>query len=684
MEFVAPNFLWALGLIAIPIIIHLFNFRKYKTIYFSDIRFLKEVKEETRKRSTLKHLLILISRILAIVFLVFAFAQPFIPNPSQHVGKTDQIVSIYLDNSFSMDATGEDGTYYEMGRQMAVELVEHYGADVKFQLITNNSASTSARLQNKEAMLASLDELEISNQSRTIPEILKLQAETERQNPKHATKSYIISDFQTKMLAASDMKDSISYLSTIVINAKNQYNLSIDSVWFETPVRKLDALEVLKIQVRNHGDSTRTTRIDTEIGGSSSGTQLIIPGDTSAIGEIRFTNKNAGHVGAKVYLSDAEQMHYDDTLYFSYQVLNQINVLEVYEGERASLSKIFGNDSLFNYQSSESKQFQPSSTDGINFLVINDVKSISSGMKTSIENFIQLGGSVMLFPAMDADLSSYNSLISSLNAGIYQNLYVGSVGTKPLDRNNAFISDVFEKFKSDVDLPNTLVHYSITSPIQSEGTQLYELFSGDPLMSRFKYGAGNLYTSAVGLDPSFGNFSKHWLFVTTVVRAAQLSYPKNDLFYTIGGQRQASIVDKGYNTEVNFILSKGKTSFIPLVDRSSNGKIDILSNVGTDNSSILDSDGIYSLSHDGELICKLAFNHGRDESALEFTNNLEELESYLVKFDIRSLNIQQASAINDLIDSIQELKPRTFWKTCLILALIFLAIEIALIKLWKN
>lgn len=684
MEFVAPNFLWALGLIAIPIIIHLFNFRKYKTIYFSDIRFLKEVKEETRKRSTLKHLLILTSRILAICFLVFAFAQPFIPNPSQHVGKTDQIVSIYLDNSFSMDATGEDGTYYEMGRQMAVELVEHYGEDVKFQLISNGSASTSSRLQNKEAMLASLDELEISNQSRTIPEILKLQAETERQNPKHATKSYIISDFQNKMLAPSEMKDSISYLSTIVLNARNQYNLSIDSVWFETPVRKIDAIEVLKISVRNHGDSTKTTRIDAEIGGSSSGTQLIIPGDTTAIGEIRFTNKSAGHIGAKAYLSDAEQMHYDDTLYFSYQVLNQINVLEVFEGERPTLSKIFGDDSLFSFKASEAKQFQPSSVDGMNFIVLNGVKSISSGMKTTIENFTKQGGSIMIFPAKEADLNSYNSLLSSLNAGTYQNIYVGNVGTKPLNKNNDFISDVFEKFKSDVDLPNSLVHYSISSPIESEGAQLFELFSGDPLMSRYKFGAGSLYLSAVGLDASFGNFSKHWLFVTTVVRAAQLSYPKNDLFYTIGGQRQASIVDKGYNTEVNFMLSNGTISLIPLVDRSANGKIDILSNVGNDNTSIMNTAGIYSLIHDGELICKLAFNHNRDESSLEFTNNLEKLESYLMKFDIRSLNIQQASAINDLIDSIQELKPRTLWKTCLILALIFLAIEIALIKLWKN
>ena len=79
MNFVYPAFLYALSLIAIPIIIHLFNFRRYRTVYFTNVKFLKEIKEETAVQSRLKHWLVLISRILAIIFLVLAFAQPIIP-----------------------------------------------------------------------------------------------------------------------------------------------------------------------------------------------------------------------------------------------------------------------------------------------------------------------------------------------------------------------------------------------------------------------------------------------------------------------------------------------------------------------------------------------------------------------------------------------------------------------------
>ena len=108
MKFLYPQFLYALTAILIPIIIHLFNFRKFKTVYFSNVRFLKDIKKETKAHSQLKHLLILLSRILAISALVFAFAQPYIP-VNNTIIHDKYAVSIYIDNSFSMNAENENG-----------------------------------------------------------------------------------------------------------------------------------------------------------------------------------------------------------------------------------------------------------------------------------------------------------------------------------------------------------------------------------------------------------------------------------------------------------------------------------------------------------------------------------------------------------------------------------------------
>ena len=100
MSFTYPAFLFALSAIAIPIIIHLFNFRKFKTVYFSNTRFLKEVKQETQAKSKLKHLLVLAARILAIIFIVLAFAQPFIPVENKQISIGDKSISLFIDNSF--------------------------------------------------------------------------------------------------------------------------------------------------------------------------------------------------------------------------------------------------------------------------------------------------------------------------------------------------------------------------------------------------------------------------------------------------------------------------------------------------------------------------------------------------------------------------------------------------------
>ena len=100
MTYQNPHLLYALFAIAIPIIIHLFNFRKHKTIYFSSVRFLKKIKEENKKTSELKNILVLLSRILAISFLVIAFAKPYIPTDST---QNPNDILLYLDNSQSMD-----------------------------------------------------------------------------------------------------------------------------------------------------------------------------------------------------------------------------------------------------------------------------------------------------------------------------------------------------------------------------------------------------------------------------------------------------------------------------------------------------------------------------------------------------------------------------------------------------
>ena len=108
MQFKNPELLYALFLLVIPILIHLFQLRRFQKVEFTNVKFLKSVKLQTRKSSQLKKWITLLTRMLLLACVIIAFAQPFIPN-TEDFNEVQETV-IYLDNSFSMQAKGSNGT----------------------------------------------------------------------------------------------------------------------------------------------------------------------------------------------------------------------------------------------------------------------------------------------------------------------------------------------------------------------------------------------------------------------------------------------------------------------------------------------------------------------------------------------------------------------------------------------
>ena len=195
MQFLYPAFLFGLLALAVPVIVHLFYFRKFKTIYFTNVRFLKELKQETSARQKLKNLLVLLMRALAIAAMVFAFAQPFIPkgNVIKHGLKS---VSIFIDNSYSMNATDKDLSLFEKAKFKAKELINGYKEEDNFQVLTNDFEGKHQRLMSKEDALAAIEELRPSPAVRNISDIMKRQQQVLNTSERSLKIAYILSDFQ--------------------------------------------------------------------------------------------------------------------------------------------------------------------------------------------------------------------------------------------------------------------------------------------------------------------------------------------------------------------------------------------------------------------------------------------------------------------------------------------------------
>ncbi|PQJ15079.1 BatA domain-containing protein [Aureicoccus marinus] len=103
MQFLYPQFLWALLLLLIPVLVHLFQLRRFRTTFFTNVALLQKLTAESNKSKSIKKWLLLLSRLLAIAALVFAFARPVEPS-KQSENQSTKPLFVYLDNSLSMQA----------------------------------------------------------------------------------------------------------------------------------------------------------------------------------------------------------------------------------------------------------------------------------------------------------------------------------------------------------------------------------------------------------------------------------------------------------------------------------------------------------------------------------------------------------------------------------------------------
>ena len=104
MGFLSSIYLWLLPLSTLPLLIHLFYNRKFKTVYFSSIKFLKILKIDTIKKVRIIEILLLIIRTLIILFIILMLSKPVIKSKSFSSLSSNNPIQcvIALDDSFSM------------------------------------------------------------------------------------------------------------------------------------------------------------------------------------------------------------------------------------------------------------------------------------------------------------------------------------------------------------------------------------------------------------------------------------------------------------------------------------------------------------------------------------------------------------------------------------------------------
>lgn len=664
MSFLYPSFLWALGVLSIPILIHLFNFRRTTKVFFSSTRFLKHVKEVTVARRKLKHYLILASRLLFLLFLVFTFAQPIIPAHEQ-VGSNRNIV-LYLDNSQSMSAqAGEKIRGLDHAVRMAESIVETFPPDTHYKLITNDFAPFSNVYKPKGETLDLLTQLRLSPVSRSFREVYD---RIHQDRVTSALEVFWLSDFQKSTLGGPPTTwDSVSRFHLVPVALEPFANVFVDSAYLENPFAARGERNVLVVKMQNDGNQdVEQLNLKLTVNEIQSATASVdIP--KKGFREARFDLATglSGYNEARVSFNDYP-ISFDNEFFLALNFTDKINVVELRRSARPTvIQNVFGNKQVFNFQGYSVDNFNYSMLEQADLVVVNGLPVVSTSLSGALRTYLSRSGVILLIPAVDADLDSYQRF-TGRTLQINKNSKPEEL-SKP-DFSNPFFDHVFEERSVSMAMPRATPYLQWGA----DRSAILRFRNDQPFLSAFNQG-GKMFLLASALEAEQTDFYNHALFVPVMYRlAASGKKEEKRLYYTLR-ENFISLRADSLSGEEPLRLA-GAQEVVPAQRLVGNRVVFDLPKFSI-------AQGFYRVMNQRDTLDLIAFNLDKSESLMDQFKGEEVKKIMGDHANIRIFEAGSAEAFSN------EIKARylgtPLWKYALTLALLFLLAEVLLIRFLK-
>ena len=488
MQFLYPSFLWALMALAIPIIIHLFYFRRFKRVLFTNVKYLKELKEDTSNRNRLKNLLVLLSRCLAVAGLVFAFAQPYLPTGDRIKSGINHI-SVFVDNSFSITAARQDIPLLDFAKDKARLIINSYSEEDKFQVLSHDFEGKHQRFVSKEDALAFVDEIQITPTVQMVDKIVKRQHQL-METVSGNKISYIISDFQKSISDFSTITDTTMEVNLLPLQSVNQKNISVDSVWFDGPIPFFNQNNKLVVRVRNNsGEDSEQVKLSFKKDGQDKPIGIVdIPANSVITDTVSVNVDKAGWHEGIVSVTDYP-IQFDDEYYIAFPVPDTIKALFINEsGSNRFMDALFDGVPYFSLANQNVNQLQYQQFVNFDLIILNDLKNISSGLNNELSQYLKSGGKVLIFPGKTSDIPSYNNFMAINDAGtiIGTNKSVKEVAS--INTEEFIFSDVYINTSKNLKLPKTTLSFDINNSASGLQEKLLVYRDGTSYLSKYKVG----------------------------------------------------------------------------------------------------------------------------------------------------------------------------------------------------
>ncbi len=684
MSFLFPSFLWGLLAISVPIAVHIFNFRRTKRVYFTNVAFLKAVETQTKSIRQIKHWLVMAARILTIACLAFAFSQPFIPAESNVAVDRRGITSLYLDNSLSMESELNNKRYLDIATGRLGDLLGLFKNATSLQLVTNDFSAQEQGIYPAEKLRDRLTTIGLSGTPRTLEQVYKRQENLiARHSQSGKNQLFWFSDFQKS--TAGDLSaiqtDSTNQIFLVPVQAEAEKNVFVDSAWLNTPfIRELQN-NILFVKVSNSGNrEARNVVLRLSLDNTQASTASVnVPANGSATAKFNFNLKGKGYKKGQITFDDFP-VTFDNDYYFVLNASPLIRVLHVYgqKPEGNYIENVYANDSLFTLQSYSAQNVDPGLIKNADLVVLEGVAQLSGTLPQDLQDFVRQGGSLAIIPPAAPEADSYGRFLGALGIhGITSEKVQAALPLAVPDRNNPFFSDVFEESmrqELNLNLPAALPVWSWANA----GQPLLTLRNGQTYLNQVLSGSGKTYLFAAPLGQEYGNVAQHAIFVPVMYKIAASSVRQQRTSFTFDENPISLTVGKPKPNSV-YKLRRNKTEIIP-VQRVAGNQLLLEIPQGDQASDGLTA-GYFELVLDNKTEQIIALNHNHAESKLQYYSPDELRAAFSGKKNVQVFDRIDDDAFSTAFQ--QQNMGTNLWKFFLYAALFFLLVEIGLIRFMK-
>lgn len=642
MQFKHPEILYFLFALIVPILVHLFQLRRFKKEDFTNVRLLKSLSIQTRKSSTIKKWLLLASRLLLLTCIIIAFAQPFFESKDSKNANNE--LYIILDNSFSMQAKGNKG---ELLKRAVQELLEETPENVNFSLLTNSENYWNTDIKSVRSSLQNLKYSASPFQLDNIMAKLKAHKSAFKKDIVIITDGIGLDKKQLKNIEA----DNTPYF--IIPKAVQKNNVSIDSVFI---YKTLEQFYEISIQLSGHGDKFDAIPISLY-----NSTKLIAKTTVTLDSPKRSVNFTIPRQAFHGYVSIVDNgLPYDNTLYFSISKAKKTNVISIGEPTKNNfLSRIYTPEE-FNFNSYTLSALDYNKLEEQDAIVLNELDEIPQSLITTLKSFVEKGGNLIIIPSALCSISNLNSLVSNFSNLKFDALENTEKQITKINFNHPIYNSVFEKKVVNFQYPKTKKSFPLSSSYPA--VLSYEDGSFFLTSTNNQIGKTAIFAAPISIENS--NFQQSPLIVPTFYKMAMYNH-SNGINALIIGNNNPHLTETSLNKDAILTVKNSEEQFIP-IQQILNSKVKMTFGDYPEQA------GNFAVYNKKEWIENISFNYDRTESDLA-TANENLLSEYKTVESIKSLyNTLQSDRADNQI-----------WKWFVIFALLLLITEMAIIRFVK-